>query len=480
MNAPRIATVLALAILLAVAAWAPLVDRDEPRYAQAVREMHQSGDLLVPKNFGQLRPDKPILIYWLQWAATALVGEREVGFRLPSFLALLAWLWLAAQLAQELCGEKRWALLPGMALAGVLATPDALVGALTTASLLAFVRAAKCRHPRWAFLAWLLFGLGVLAKGPVTPLFVLPALAGYCGRDRELLRAAVPWWGPLLSAAVVAAWFLPANLATDWDFARLGLGKHVVQRALSPLESHGIRGPLGVLLGPPFYVASLALAGFPLLLNLVRFLRAGEKQDPQVWRTVVWGVLGPMAVLSLVATKLPHYILPALPLLFVASRPTRGQQVAGAIASAVLALGLLLLTLGTPYRPAGLLVRRLPQLTCAFPLQEPSLRFYAGENLIVTPSTNESCGFWLLRAGEEEKLRGFLAPNAQPIRTFSGWNLAKGRKETLRLYQLKIGRREKENPGPGGSSAESPTGRGFILAAKNGFPSTLRTAILAR
>ncbi|MFN3412685.1 MAG: ArnT family glycosyltransferase [Thermoanaerobaculum sp.] len=164
MSAPKIATVLALATLLAVAAWAPLVDRDEPRYAQAVREMHQSGDLLVPKNFGQLRPDKPILVYWLQWAGTALLGERELGFRLPSFLALLAWLWLAAHLAQELCGEKRWALLPGMAMAGALATPDALVGALTTACLLAFLRAAKRRQRRWALFAWLLFGLGAFGQ----------------------------------------------------------------------------------------------------------------------------------------------------------------------------------------------------------------------------------------------------------------------------------------------------------------------------
>lgn len=479
MEAPRMVTGLALAFLVATAAWAPLVDRDEPRYAQAVREMRQSGDLLVPKNFGQLRPDKPILVYWLQLATTWVVGEKELGFRLPSLLALLAWLWLAARLVQELCGEKRWALLPGMALAGVFATPDALVGALTTACLLAFVKAAKARSLSLLLLAWLLLGLGVLAKGPVTPLFVVPALAGYCGKDKSLWRAVVPWWGPLVALGVVAAWFVPANLATHWQLARLSLGKHVVQRAVEPLESHGVRGPLGVLLGPPFYALSLAVAAFPLAFGLVRFVRAGQQGDRRLWRTVVWGVLAPLLVLSLVATKLPHYILPACPLLLAAARPTRRQQTAAAVASGLLALGLVVVSFHAPYRRVGLYLCRLPQPVCAFPLQEPSLRFYAGEKLAVVENPQAPCGFFLVRPGEVARLAG-QGLSVEKVQEFSGWNLAKGRRERLFLYQLRRGLLEKENPGPGGSSAETPTGRGLSLAEKNGFPRTRRAAILAR
>lgn len=453
MNAPRIVTGLALATVAATAAWAPLLDRDEPRYAQAVREMRQSGDLLVPRNFNQLRPDKPILVYWLQWASTSVLGEKELGFRLPSFLALLAWLWVAPLLAQELCGEKRWALLPGMALAGVLATPDALVGALTTACTLAFVRAARTGQKDTSLLAWVLFGLGVLAKGPVTPLFAVPAVAGYCGKDRALWRAAVPWWGPLVALGVVAAWFVPANIATHWELARLSLGKHVVQRALEPLESHGVGGPLGVLLGPPFYAASLAVAGFPLAFGLLRFMRGGQQGDRRLWRTVAWGVFAPLLVLSFVATKLPHYILPASPLLLVVTRPTRAQQAAAAVTSGLLALGLLLVGWQAPYRSMAETLRHLPQTTCAFPPQEPSLRFYAREKLVVADAPKAHCGFFLVRAGEMARLANHDL-TAEELREFSGWNLAKGRRERFFLYQLRMGRREKENPGPGGSSAE--------------------------
>lgn len=479
MNAPRIFAGLAWVALVATAAWAPLTDRDEPRYAQAVREMRQSGDLLVPRNFGQLRPDKPILIYWLQLATTAVVGEKELGFRLPSLLALLVWLCLASSLAQELCGDRRGALLPGMALAGVLATPDALVGALTTASLLAFIRAAKAGLSGLSFLAWLLLGLGVLVKGPVTPLFVMPALAGYCGKDKNLWRMVVPWWGPLVALGVVAAWFVPANLATHWELARMSLGKHVVQRALQPLEGHGVRGPLGVLLGLPFYGASLAVAGFPLVFSLVRFIRAGGRGEQRLWRTVLWGVGGPLLVLSFVATKLPHYILPVAPLTLLAAKPTPRQQALAALASTTLALGLLLVSWQTPYRTMGRMVAGLGQTTCAFSPQEPSLRFYAGEKLVLVQGPEAQCGFFLVRQEELPRLAPYGLPGEQ-VAQFRGWNLAKGRREVFFLYQLRMGRREKENPGPGGSSAENSTGLGLSFAEKKGFPNTRSAAILAR
>lgn len=480
MNAPKTAAAVAGIILVAAAAWAPLLDRDEPRYAQAVREMRQTGDLFVPRNFGELRPDKPILIYWLQLAATAVLGEKELGFRLPSLLALAAWVWLAALLAQELRGEARWVLVPGMALAGVLATPDAVVGALTTATLLFFFRAAQSQRPGPAALAWSLFGFGVLTKGPVTPLFVIPAVIGFCGKEKALWRGVFPWWGPVLALGVVALWFWPANLATGWELARLGLGKHVVRRALEPLESHGLPGPWGILVGPPFYAASLAVASFPLAAELVRFLRSGRKQDPRLWRTVVWGIGGPLAVLSLAATKLPHYILPAVPLVLVACRPTARQQVAGATAAGLLASVLTLAAHQAPYRAAAQALLVLPEPACAFPMQEPSLRFYAGERLLVGPKEPDRCTYWLLRSGEESRLLPPQRETLQLIRRFFGWNLAKGRREVLSLYQVTMGLREKANPGPGGSSAETPTGRGFILAAKNGLPTTLRAAILAR
>lgn len=61
-----------------------LFDRDEPRFATAARTMADTGDFVVPRFNGELRPDKPPLIYWAMTAAYAVVGENELGARLPS------------------------------------------------------------------------------------------------------------------------------------------------------------------------------------------------------------------------------------------------------------------------------------------------------------------------------------------------------------------------------------------------------------
>ncbi len=47
----------------------PLIDRDEPRFAEASREMRQSGDFIIPRVNGAYRFDKPPLIYWCQVAS---------------------------------------------------------------------------------------------------------------------------------------------------------------------------------------------------------------------------------------------------------------------------------------------------------------------------------------------------------------------------------------------------------------------------
>src|SRR3954470_5930661 len=65
-----------------------LWDRDEPRYAQASRQMLQSGDWVVPQLLGQPRINKPPLIYWCQATAMRFLGDNAVAARLPSLIAM--------------------------------------------------------------------------------------------------------------------------------------------------------------------------------------------------------------------------------------------------------------------------------------------------------------------------------------------------------------------------------------------------------
>lgn len=63
------APALAALILAACLAQATsLFDRDEPRFATAALEMAARSEWLVPTFRGELRPDKPVLAYWLMEA----------------------------------------------------------------------------------------------------------------------------------------------------------------------------------------------------------------------------------------------------------------------------------------------------------------------------------------------------------------------------------------------------------------------------
>src|SRR3982750_4198633 len=76
----------------------PLIDRDEPRFAEASREMIQRADYIVPRFNNQLRLDKPPLAYWAQVASYRIFGESDFSARFPSVIAaaltalvILAW-----------------------------------------------------------------------------------------------------------------------------------------------------------------------------------------------------------------------------------------------------------------------------------------------------------------------------------------------------------------------------------------------------
>ena len=84
----------------------PLIDRDEPRFAEAAREMRERADFIVPYFNNQFRFDKPPLTYWFQVASYRVFGENDFAARFPTAIAaalvavvLLAW-------GQQLGDEK--------------------------------------------------------------------------------------------------------------------------------------------------------------------------------------------------------------------------------------------------------------------------------------------------------------------------------------------------------------------------------------
>ena len=61
----------------------PLVDRDEPRFAEASREMIERGDYVVPYFNNRYRFDKPPLTYWFQVASFRALGKIRLPLGFP-------------------------------------------------------------------------------------------------------------------------------------------------------------------------------------------------------------------------------------------------------------------------------------------------------------------------------------------------------------------------------------------------------------
>ncbi len=110
----------------------PLIDRDEPRFAEASREMIQRGDYVVPYFNGQLRLDKPPLSYWAQVISFKIFGENDFAARFPSTIAAALVAMLIFAWGNRIRGEKVgwWA-------------------AIMFHALLANVRACKSRGRRY-------------------------------------------------------------------------------------------------------------------------------------------------------------------------------------------------------------------------------------------------------------------------------------------------------------------------------------------
>ncbi len=337
--APRAAFALAAAVVAALLLLAPrttLWDRDESRFARSAVEMLSSGDFLVPTFAGELRPHKPPLLPWLMALSTSVLGPTEVAFRLWSALAHGASVLLTFAAGRRLAGGTSpllgaalLALSPLALLEGAAATADAVLLAGLTGVLAVFADAATGGvRPRHLVLGALASAVAQLAKGPVA--FALPllglggALLLVPGAFRERRRLAVLLAASsILGLLPVLGWGLLADAATNGRLLSEAIGTHVIGRTLAPMEGHGS----GLLVGPLYYGAVLLVGFSPFTLFLPSAwarVRSGGGLAPGARAILLGSVLAPLLLFSVVATKLPHYLLPAFPALALLAAEAAG------------------------------------------------------------------------------------------------------------------------------------------------------------
>lgn len=302
----------------------PLMDRDEPRFAEASREMRQSGDFLIPRFNGQDRYDKPPLIYWCQTASYALFGENEFSARFPSGLAAALTALLIFGFALRLYDRKTgfWAAVLFTTCAQTLllakaAVTDTLLTFFYTAVLWAAWELLSQKKFRWHALFCGGLALGFLAKGPVVFLPVL-ALFIFATVTKTRFNKLACFAGVLVSLLMIGLWAVPAFMKTNGAYFEIGIGRHVIERSLKPLENHGAQNLLWYAATLPFYLVTFFISFLPWSWRAPQMIRLLRNKMPDLKTMyLLCQILVVFALFSGLRTKLPHYTFPAFPALTI-------------------------------------------------------------------------------------------------------------------------------------------------------------------
>lgn len=319
----------------------PAIDRDEARFAQATRQMHESGDYIDIRLGDEARLKKPVGIYWLQTAATWLAGGEDVRnpvwtYRLPSLLGALGAILLTLAVGRRWLGAEA-----GFAGAAILAT-TLLLGvearqAKTDAFLLLTIvtamaslaeawlpaEARPVRRLDWIPF-WAAIGVGILIKGPIILMVVGLTALVLVIRDRDLrwLGRLRPWPGILIALAIALPWLVAITISSHGAFITESLGGDMAAKLAGAKESHG--APPGAYLAMfpvTFWPGSLfALLALPWIWR--------NRHDRGVIFCLAW-IVPSWLVFEAVPTKLPHYVLPLFPAIALLAGAALSDRLSG-------------------------------------------------------------------------------------------------------------------------------------------------------
>ena len=292
-----------------------MMSTDEPRYAAIGQAMARTGDWLTPTLWGSAWFEKPPLVYWMSATFFDIGLKPEIAARLPVVLLSLLFLASAAWLVAREFGRAAGAVAMGLLAtsAGWVAYSNFCLTDLPMAvffSLALLLSLPLLRHdPDESHLAirfaaiGVCLGVAVLAKALV-PLALCGPLAWFL---RKWWRV---WWCALAGLLITAGpWFVAMYWRHGMAFVNELFLKHHLERLYSASIQH---------VQPWYYYVPVLLAAlFPWTPLLAIFARKRavpwDRRRTMLLATVVYGFVFFSAVLN----KLPGYLLPLLPALWI-------------------------------------------------------------------------------------------------------------------------------------------------------------------
>jgi 4-amino-4-deoxy-L-arabinose transferase-like glycosyltransferase len=313
----------------------PLVGPDEPRYAQVAREMYLRGDYVTPTLGGHTWFEKPALLYWMMIASYRLFGVSEWAARLgPALSGLLtAFLiyWMGRRI--ERAGEKNVGANEGLGLwsgvalassAGMIvfsraASFDVLVTCTLTAALACFfvaeIEGSEKRRRLLMAGFYGAIGVSLLAKGLVGIVIPFGVIGLYYLMRRECPRKGIfmsALWGIPLACVLASLWYAPVIARHGWTFVDEFFIQHHFARFVSDKYHHPQRFY--------FYLPIVLMLTLPWIALFIKALVSARRwtwREPSVESkarvfALAW-LIAPIIFFSFSGSKLPGYILPALP-----------------------------------------------------------------------------------------------------------------------------------------------------------------------
>jgi len=300
-----------------------LLGADEPRYAQVAREMLARHDWITPTLGGKPWLEKPVFYYWQTMVAYSVFGVSDWAARLPSavdatLMVVAVYLFLQRfRPGFQLDGALMAASASGVIGFARAASMDMPLAAALTVAMLTWYAWYESANKLYLALSYLCLGLAMLAKGPVAPFFALAIIVIFSVAKGDYRLIARACWLPgiALFALTALPWYVGVQ-SRNPEFLRVFILEHNLGRFGKDLYHHT----------QPFWyylpVVLLGLVPWTMFVSaaLAETIRVWWKEKRELFQSedawsaflAIW-LIFPIAFFSFSASKLPGYILPALP-----------------------------------------------------------------------------------------------------------------------------------------------------------------------
>src|ERR1700728_419331 len=304
-----------------------LIGADEPRDAQVACEMLERHDWITPVLGGRPWLEKPPLYYWQAMLAFKIFGVSDWAARLPSafdasLLVLAVYFFLRRfRPGSEVDGALITASSAGIVGYAHAASMDMALAAAFTIGILGWWAWRQSGERVYLAVFYGFMALGTLAKGPIAPFLALLVIVLYAVAIRELRLVPKTLWVPgiLLFCAIALPWYFAVQVHNP-SFFREFILEHNLGRFSKNLYHHTepfwYYLPVTALAILPWTVFVIAAFVQPIRLWWARRIAVDSAKydlESQFSMFACSWLIVPVVFFSISQSKLPGYVLPAIP-----------------------------------------------------------------------------------------------------------------------------------------------------------------------